>query len=68
MKITRKIKMSELLEKKPEAAEILFEAGMMCVGCPMAMQETLEQGCMAHGMSKEEIDELVKKINSLERK
>lgn len=67
MKITPKTKMSELLEKKPEAAEILFDAGLSCVGCPMAMQETIEQGCLAHGMSKKEIEELVERLNA-ERK
>ena len=63
-KITKKTKMSEILEEKPEAAKLLIEAGMHCVGCPMAMQETLEQGCKAHGMNKKEIDELVKRLNN----
>jgi len=63
MKITRKTKLSELLGKNPKAAEILFEAGMACVGCPIAMQETLEQGCLAHGMTKKEVDELIKRLN-----
>ncbi len=62
-KITKKTKMNELLEKNPESAEILFEAGLSCVGCPMAMQETLEQGCLSHGISEKEIDKLVKKLN-----
>jgi len=62
-KITKKTKLSELLGKNPEAAEILFEAGMHCVGCPMAMNETLEQGCLAHGMTKKQIDELIKRLN-----
>ncbi len=62
-KITKKMKFSEILELKPEAGEILFEAGMMCFGCPMASQETLEEGCKAHGMTKKEIDEIVKKLN-----
>lgn len=62
-KITKETMMSEILEKKPEAAEILFESGMHCVGCPMSMSETLEQGCLAHGMNKKEVDELVKKLN-----
>ena len=57
------MKMNELIEQKPEAIEILFEAGMGCVGCPMAQQETIEQGCKAHGFSEEEIKELVDKIN-----
>ncbi|MFQ5531669.1 MAG: DUF1858 domain-containing protein [Candidatus Nanoarchaeia archaeon] len=62
-KITGKTKLSEILEKNPDAAEILFESGMACIGCPMSMQETLEMGCMAHGMSKKDINELVKKLN-----
>lgn len=62
-KITRKTKLSELLEKNEDAAEVLFEAGLGCIGCPMAMQETVEQGCLAHGMNKKEIDELIKKLN-----
>ena len=63
MKITKKTMMSEILQKNPEKAEILFEAGMHCLGCPMAMQESLEDGCLAHGMSKKEIGELVKRLN-----
>ena len=63
MKITKETKLSALLQKNPEKAEILFEAGMHCLGCPMAMQETLEQGCLAHGMGEKEIEELVSKLN-----
>jgi len=63
MKITKKTKLSVLLNKKPEAAEILFEAGLTCVGCPMAANETIEQGCLAHGITKKNIDELIKKVN-----
>ncbi len=55
--------MSEILRRKPEAARKLIEAGMHCVGCPMAMQETLEQGCLGHGMTKKQIDKLVKELN-----
>ncbi len=62
-KITKTTKLSELLDVNPKAAEILFEAGMGCVGCAMAMQETVEQGCLAHGMSQKDISELVKKLN-----
>lgn len=63
MKITKKTKLSAILGKNPEAAEILFEAGLSCVGCPMAMSETIEQGCLAHGMSKKEIDKLIERLN-----
>lgn len=62
-KITGKMKLNEILEEKPEVAEILFEAGLSCFGCPMAMEETLEQGCLAHDMTKKQINELVEKLN-----
>ena len=63
MKITHKTLISEILKEKPEAIGILFEAGMGCVGCPMAIQETLGDGCKAHGMSDKDIDEIIKKLN-----
>jgi len=59
-KITKKISFSELLEKYPESVEVLMESGMHCIGCPMAMQESLEEGAMAHGL---DVDELIEKIN-----
>ncbi len=62
-KITKKTKFSEILKSKKDAAEILFEAGLHCVGCPMTAQENLEDGCLAHGMSGKEIEELVERLN-----
>jgi len=62
-KITHKTKLSEVVNSNPKSAEILFEAGMGCIGCPMAQQETIEDGCKAHGMSKKDVDELIKKLN-----
>ena len=62
-KITGKTKLSEVLNLNSKAAEVLFQEGLMCVGCPMAMQETLEQGCRAHGMNKKKIDEIIERLN-----
>jgi len=61
--ITPKMKFAEIMEKHPNSAEILFENGLHCIGCGMAMQETLEDGCKAHGMNKKQIEDLIKKIN-----
>ncbi len=63
MKITKKTKLSEILVKNEKAAEMLFKAGLSCIGCPMAMQETIEEGCLAHGMNDKEIDELIERLN-----
>lgn len=62
-KITKKTKLSEILTINPEAIEILFDTGMHCIGCPAATMENLEEGCLAHGMNKKEINELIKKLN-----
>ncbi len=61
-KITPKTKLKDLIGNE-KVAEILFESGLSCIGCPMAMQETIQQGCLAHGMDKKEIDELIKRLN-----
>jgi len=61
-KITPKSKLSSLI-KNEKAVEILFESGMHCIGCPMAAQETLEQGLNAHGFNKKEIEKIIKRMN-----
>lgn len=60
--ITGDTKFSELF-KNPKAVEILFESGMHCIGCGMAQMETLREGCHAHGFTKKQFEELVKKLN-----
>ena len=62
-KITLKTKLGKILSINASAAEILFEHGLSCIGCPMAMEETLEEGCLAHGMNKQDMDKLIKKLN-----
>jgi len=59
-KYTRKTKFSELI-KDERAVEILMKEGMGCVGCVFAQVETLEQGCISHGV---DVDKILKKLNS----
>jgi len=61
--ISKDMTFDELLEKYPESANILFESGLHCIGCGGAMYETIEQGCIIHGFSKKQIDDLIKKLN-----
>jgi len=63
MKITRQTDMNEILMKHPELAGLFLQSGMGCVGCPMSMGETLEEGCEVHGMNDKQIDKLVEKLN-----
>lgn len=59
-KINKKMTFAEIMEKFPEAGEVLFENGMHCIGCGMAMYESLEQGAIAHGI---DADKIVSEIN-----
>ena len=53
--IDKTMKIGELLEKSPEKAEILLNAGMHCLGCPASQMETLEEACAVHGIDFEEL-------------
>jgi len=64
-KINKKMTFGEIIEKNPEAVGVLLEKGMHCVGCPMSQMESLEEGCLAHGLN---VDEVVKELNKNDKK
>lgn len=66
--VTKKMLIGEIASKYPQAVEVMFRHGMHCIGCGMTAYESLEQGCMAHGMSEEEIDKMVEDINKIIKK
>ncbi|MBU0629114.1 MAG: DUF1858 domain-containing protein [Nanoarchaeota archaeon] len=55
---------SEVLEKYPETAKIMLKHGLHCIGCHVAAFESVEQGCLGHGMSSEAVDNMIKEMNS----
>ncbi len=55
MKITKQTTMGEMLQYDGGIALVLMEAGMHCVGCPSSVGESLEEACMVHGMSSDEV-------------
>ena len=44
------------------AAPVLMEIGMHCLGCPSAQGETLEEAAMVHGIP---VEVLMEKLNAL---
>ena len=60
MKIEKDMIIGEILEKAPEKADILAEAGMHCISCFVAHGETLEEACEVHGI---DVDEILEKLN-----
>jgi hybrid cluster-associated redox disulfide protein len=66
--VKKNMTFAQILTKKPESMNILFENGLHCIGCHMSAYETIEQGCLAHGMSNKQIDELIKELNKTTEK
>ena len=66
MQVTKDMLIGELLRMDMNTAQILMGAGMHCVGCPSSQGESLEEACMVHGIS---CDQLGKILNEyLEKK
>lgn len=63
--ITKDTRIADVVENFPQAVEVLFDAGLGCVGCPMSMHETIEQGCMTHGFDEEDMNLIIMDLNSL---
>lgn len=64
-RITKDMHFSEVLEKYPETVKVFFRYGLTCLGCPVALQETIEQGCLAHGI---DVNTFVKELNRIIKK
>lgn len=60
MAITKEMLLGEILRNKPEAAQILMEFGMHCLGCPSSQMESLAEACMVHGL---DADAVLAKLN-----
>jgi iron-sulfur cluster assembly accessory protein len=67
--ITRDMTIEEILGMFPFKAQKLSQeitnAGLHCVGCHAATWETLEAGMLSHGKTEAQIDELVRRLNTL---
>ncbi len=60
MKITKEMTIGQIISTKPQAAQILMNFGMGCLGCPASQAESLEQAAMVHGMN---VDKLLEALN-----
>ncbi|MCR4327712.1 MAG: DUF1858 domain-containing protein [Nanoarchaeota archaeon] len=61
--ITKDMTIMEVIDKKPEAIEVLMEFGLGCFSCAFSGMETIEQGALGHGMSEKIIEKMVEEIN-----
>lgn len=59
--ITKDTVIGDILDMDRTTVPYFLEMGMHCLGCPSARGESLEQACLVHGVS---VDELVAKLNA----
>jgi len=66
-KISEKTLISTILQEVPDAAQLMMEKyGIYCIGCPMSQVETLQEGALAHGLSKKKLNSLLEEIKHLQ--
>jgi len=64
-KITRDMMIGDIVAKNRDAAIVMMQYGLHCIGCHVSAHESLAEGAYAHGLSDEQIDEMVDKINRM---
>nr|WP_304412847.1 DUF1858 domain-containing protein [Desulfuromonas sp. TF] len=52
----------QVLQMSPEVAKVLGKFNLGCVGCMGAMNETLEQGAIAHGL---DVNDILRDLNAI---
>ena len=62
--ITKDMLLGSVVAEYPEAAEVMLEYGLHCVGCFANAYDTVEIGAKVHGMSDEEIEKMLSDVNN----
>ena len=63
--ITKDMNLAEVIFKWPATAEVFIAHGLHCVGCAAAGFDTIERGAKVHGLSDEEIAEMVARASEV---
>ncbi len=64
-KITKDSNLGEVVRLHPDLAETLLDYGLHCVGCFANEYDTIEMGAKIHGMTDEEVQEMVTRLNEV---
>lgn len=64
-KITKDTKLDEVIKFYPKSTEIMLEYGLYCVSCPAMVFDTMEDAMKIHGLSEQDMEEMIKRINKI---
>src|SRR3989338_5611383 len=62
-RVTKDWPVADIVALYPKVSPVLAEYGLHCVGCSASEFETLEDGCLGHGMTEEDVLSLVSDLN-----
>lgn len=57
--LSKDLLISDAVSLYPEVVPIFMEYGLHCVGCFISDSETILEGSLAHGMSEDEVDNMI---------
>ena len=63
--ITKDTLLMEAITKYPEIGVVLTGYGLHCVGCHFSGIDTIKSGAKIHGLSDEEIEFMLKDVNTV---
>ena len=61
--VRKDMTLSEVAETYPVAVPVMLSYGLHCIGCHIAAWETVEQGAKSHGMTDEQVNQMIKEMN-----
>lgn len=63
-RVERDMRIVEILDTVPDAAEIFALHGLHCAGCQFQTSDTLEEGTALHGMNEEKLQDLIEDLRT----
>ncbi|UFS70472.1 DUF1858 domain-containing protein [Geomonas sp. RF6] len=60
--VTKDMTFAAVMRMHPDTVKVLKKYNLGCVGCMGAQNESLEQGCAAHGIN---VDDIVNDLNAI---
>ncbi|HEY6008470.1 MAG TPA: DUF1858 domain-containing protein [Geobacteraceae bacterium] len=60
--VTKDMTFAQVMRMHPDVVKVLAKYNLGCVGCMGAQNESLEQGCSAHGL---DVNDIVRDLNQL---
>ncbi len=60
-KITKKMTISEVIEKYPDTSSVFLKLGLYCFSCPAAKEETIEEMAKVYKLGLKELLENLNK-------